>query len=35
MLMDNGTFAIVLAAAVAVVGLFILYKFKTTNKKAR
>ena len=34
MLLDTGTFAIVLAAAVAVIGLFILFKFRTSNKKA-
>ena len=35
MLLDTGTFAIVLGGAVAVLGLFILYKFRTTDKKAR
>ena len=33
MLLDTGTFATVLAAIVAVLGAFIYFKFRTSNKK--
>lgn len=33
--LDTGTFLMVLAAAVAVIGLFIWFKFRTTDDKAR
>lgn len=33
MLVDTGTFATVLAAAVVVLGLFIWFKFRSSNKK--
>jgi len=35
MLLDTGTFLIVLAAAVAVIGLFVWFKYRTSEDKAR